>query len=204
MKEMKVDGFKAYKYFMAIKLHFTTEKYDVFEANGRVSGSRAAFEKRNDRLLFEKLAKKFDKDQEFIQFLVSNFAYGHKNVVYSNESDEYYNIWTKRKEARTQTFLNDMNILVNYLEMNALKEEDLYSTDDGMPLLLNMFIGNHITLETMVILQDFEDYLTKWEPLIMMWHDYFLTIRKSNRFVKYDKNKLQLLYSNFKQQLGEL
>lgn len=199
-----MDGFKAYKYFMAIKLHFTTEKYDVFETNGRVSGSRVAFERRNDRALFEKLAKKFDKDYDLIQFLVSNFAYGHKSVVYSNDSDDYYRTWIKRKESRTQMFVNDMNTLINYLEACDLKEKDLYSTDDGMPLLLNKFIGGHITLETMVILQDFEDYLSQWEPLIMMWHDYFLTIRKANRFVKYDKSKLQLIYSNFKQQLGEL
>jgi len=59
---------------MAIRLHFNTEKYDVFEMNGRVSGSRIAFDRRNDRGLFEKLARKFDKDQELIKFLVENFA----------------------------------------------------------------------------------------------------------------------------------
>lgn len=199
-----MDGFKAYKYFMAVKLHFTTEKYDVFEMNGRVSGSRAAFEKRNDRGLFEKLGTKFDKDFDLIQFLVANFAYGHKNVVYSADSDEYFRVWNKRKESRTQVFTNDLNYIINHIEMNRLSPEDLYSTEEGMPLLLQMFIGNHITLETMVILQDYEDYLSKWEPLIMMWHDYFLTIRKANRFVKYDKNKLQSVYSNFKEQLSEL
>lgn len=189
---------------MAVKLHFTTEKYDVFESNGRVSGSRAAFERRNDRGLFEKLAKKFDHDQDLIQFLVANFAYGHKNVVYSNDSDEYYRVWIKRKESRTQTVSNDLNYIVNHIELNRLNPEDLYSTEEGMPLLLQMYIGNHITLETMVILQDFEDYLTKWEPLIMMWHDYFLTIRKANRFVKYDRNRLQSVYNNFVEQLSDL
>lgn len=199
-----MDGFKAYKYFMAIKLHFTSEKYDVFEMNGRVSGSRAAFEKRNDRGLFEKLAGKFDKDFDLIQFLVANFAYGHRNVVYSGDSDEYYRLWNRRKESRTQVFNNDLNYIINYLEMNRISPDVLYSTDEGMPLLLQMYIGGHVTLESMVILQDFEDYLTKWEPLIMMWHDYFLTIRKANRFVKYDKNRLQSSYNNFKVQLSEL
>lgn len=199
-----MDGFKAYKYFMAIKLHFTSEKYDVFEMNGRVSGSRAAFERRNDRGLFEKLAKKFDKDQDLIQFLVANFAYGHTSVVYSNDSEEYYRVWIKRKESRTQVFSNDLNKIVNYLELNKLKSDVLFSTDEGMPLLLQMYIGNHITLETMVILQEYEDYLAKWEPLIMLWHDYFLTIRKANRFVKFDRNRLQSIHNTFKEQLAEL
>lgn len=199
-----MDGFKAYKYFMAVKLHFTTEKYDVFEMNGRVAGSRVAFERRNDRGLFEKLAKKFDNEQEFIQFLVSNFAYGHKNVVYSNESDEYYRTWMKRKESRTQHFTNDLTNIINHLEMNRIPAEQLYSVETGMPELLNLYLGGHVSIETMVVLQDFDDYLTKWEPLIMLWHDSFLTIRKCTRFVKYDKIKLYSIYTKFKEQLAEL
>ena len=199
-----MDGFKAYKYFMAIKLHFTSERYDVFEKNGGVSGSRVAFERRNDRGLFEKLAKKFDTDQELIQFLVANFAYGHKNVVYSNDSDAYYALWKRRKESRSHTFQNDLNFITNHLEQNRLKGDILYSVDSGMPELLNLFIGGHVTLETMVILQDFDDYLTKWEPLIMLWHDYFLVIRKVKRFVRYDQNRVQSIYKNFKEQLSEI
>jgi hypothetical protein len=64
-----MNGYQAYKYFMAVKLHFTTEKYDLFEKRGRVSGTQATFEKRNDRGLFEKLADNFDTDQQLIQFL---------------------------------------------------------------------------------------------------------------------------------------
>ena len=189
---------------MAVKLHFTTEKYDVFEMNGRVAGSRAAFDKRNDRGLFEKLAKKFDNDQEYIQFLVANFAYGHKNVVYSNESDEYYRNWMKRKESRTQQFNADLSNIINHLEMNRIPASQLYSVDTGMPELLNLYLGGHVSIETMVILQDFDNYLSEWEPLIMLWHDSFLTIRKCTRFVKYDKIKLSSIYTKFKGQLAEL
>lgn len=189
---------------MAIKLHFTSEKYDVFEMGGRVSGSRATFERRNDRGLFEKLARKFKTDQEFIQFLVANFAYGHKNVVYSSESDEYYETWLKRKESRTRHFQMELDSIINHLEMNRLSSDKLYSVDDGMPELLKLYLGGKVSIETMVILQNFEDYLSKWEPLIMLWHDSFLTIRKCTGFVKYDKIKLQSIHNNFTQQLAEI
>lgn len=199
-----MDGFKAYKYFMAVKLHFTTEKYDVFEMNGRVSGSRVAFERRNDRGLFEKLARKFPTDQELIQFLVANFAYGHQNVVYSHDSDTYFQVWNKRKESRTRTFNVDLDSILNHLETNNISPDALYSVDSGMPELLNMYLGGFITLETMVILQDFDDYLSKWEPLIMLWHDHFLIIRKAKRFVKYDENRLKLIYQDFKENISRL
>ena len=199
-----MDGFKAYKYFTAIKLHFTTEKYDVIDMNGRVSGSRTAFEKRNDRGLFEKLARKFDADQELIQFLVANFAYGHRNVVYSNDSDEYYRVWVKRKQSRTQQFCNDLDVITNHLEIKKLAKDSMYSVETGMPELLNLYLGGYVTLETMVILQDFDDYLQKWEPIIMLWHDHFLTIKKSKRFVKYDQNRLQSIYNNFTENLADI
>lgn len=199
-----MDGFKAFKYFQAIKLHFTSERYDVFEMNGRVTGTRASFEKRNDRGLFEKLAKKFDTDRELIQFLAANFAYGHRNVVYSAESDEYYTLWMRRKESITQVFKNDLNSIVSHFEKNNVSGEALYSIETGMPELLNMYIGGHVSLETMVILQNFDDYLSKWEPIIMLWHDHFLVIRKSNRFVKFKKDRVQSIYDNFKEELKEL
>ena len=199
-----MDGFKAYKYFMAIKLHFNSERYDVFESNGRVSGSRETFEKRNDRFLFEKLATKFSSDKELIQFLVANISYGNKNVVYSSESDDYYQMWCKRKESMSRVFELDLKTVYNLAESKGLKFDDLFSIEDGAPPLLNLFVGGHVTLETMSILQDFDDYLSKWEPLIMLWHDHFLVIRKIKRFVKYDKNRVQYIYSNFKESLSEI
>lgn len=189
---------------MAVKLHFTTEKYDVFEMNGRVNGSRATFDRRNDRQIFERLANKFKTDHEYIQFLVANFAYGHRNAVYSNESDEHYRLWMKRKESLTRQFQTDLGKIINHLEMNRIPPEQIYSVDTGMPELLNLYLGGYVTIETMVILQDFDDYLSKWEPLIMLWNDSFLTIRKCTGFIKYDKIKLNSIYTNFKEQLAEL
>lgn len=199
-----MDGFKAYKYFMAVKLHFTTEKYDVFEKNGRVTGSRETFDKRNDRGIFEKLSRKFSNDQEYIQFLVANFAYGNQNVVYSIESDDYYNLWVKRKESMSRVFQLDLDVITRYAEDYNISLEDLYCIENGNPPLLNMYLGGHITLETMVILQDFDDYLSKWEPLIMLWHDHFLVIRKVKRFVKYDKSKAEVVYNKMKENLAEI
>ena len=45
-----MDGFKAYRYYLAIKLHFTTDKFNVFENRGNVRGTREAFNVRNDKI----------------------------------------------------------------------------------------------------------------------------------------------------------
>lgn len=198
-----MDGFKAYKIFMATKLHFTTEKYDVFEKQGRVSGSRTTFEKRNDRFLFEKLANKFKNEQELAHFFVANFAYGNRNVIYSEESDSYYKEWIRRKESRTHIFQQDLQEIENHLEVNKIPSSELFSIESGAPELLKLYLGGHVTLETMVIVNEFDNFLQSWEPLIMMWHDAFLVIRKAKRFVRFDRDRLQSIYTNFKETLTE-
>ena len=68
-----MDGYKAYRYYLAIKLHFTTDKFDVFQNRGNVKGTREAFNARNDRYIFEKLAQKRSDDKEIIQFFNTIF-----------------------------------------------------------------------------------------------------------------------------------
>ena len=198
-----IEAFQTYKFFMAIKLHLTTDRYDVFQSNGRVSGTRATFEKRNDRFLFEKLGRKFNQPRELIEYFVSNIAYGNKNVIYSQESDEYYDIWLKRKESRTYTFKQQLEYIRTYLEINKKSFSDLFDTNDNAPELLKLYVGGHIHLETMVIIDDVENFLQKWEPLVMLWGDQLRMLKKIKNFVKYDKDKIQSIYLNFKEEFSE-
>jgi hypothetical protein len=198
-----IDGFQAYKYFMAIKLHLTTDRYDVFQSNGRVSGTRVTFEKRNDRFLFEKLGHKFSQPRELIEYFVANIAYGNKNVIYSSESDEHYDIWIRRKEARTYMFKQQLDYIRTYLETDNKKFEDLFSIENNIPELLKMYVGGYIHLETMIIINDVENFLPKWKPLVMLWGDQLRILNKIKKFVKYDKDKLQSIYLTFKDEFSE-
>lgn len=198
-----IDAFQTYKYFMAIKLHLTTDRYDVFESHGRVSGTRATFEKRNDRFLFEKLGRKFNQPRELIEYFVSNIAYGNKNVIYSGESDEFYDTWIKRKESRTYTFKQQLDYIRTHVETNKTTYINLFSTDDNIPELLKLYVGGYVHLETMVIIDEFENYLSTWEPLVMLWGDQLRVLNKIKNFVKYDKDKLQSIYLNFREEFSE-
>lgn len=197
------DGFQAYKYFLATKLHFTTDKYDVFESNGRVMASRESFEARRDRGLFEKLASKFKTERDLIQYLVANFAYGNANVIYSADSDEYYERWMARKQSMTRSFEMDVLTLGRWLEKEDKPFRHLFSTEDCSPPLLNMYLSKTITLETMSIINDIDPYLDEWEPLIMLWKDEFRIIRKVRKFIKYNPQMVQSKYNQLKKEFTE-
>ena len=201
-----MDGFKAYKYYMAIKLHFTS-KYDVFESRGHVKGSRDAFNSRNDRYIFEKLAQKLSNDKDIIQFFVSNFAYGNETAIYSNgEADELYALWQKRKQSITKVFIDDLANIINYVEIKKLDSKNLFKGSNGdLPILLDLYLGGKVTIETMRILDDYYPFIDGWgdnSTVRIVLGSGLLRIKKLHKFVKYDNEKLSKIFNHFKEELS--
>lgn len=201
-----MDGFKAYKYYMAVKLHFTSKKYNVFETRGNVKGTREAFNSRNDRYIFEKLGQKYD-DREIIQFFVSNFAYGNDTAIYGNsEADELYFEWQKRKQAITKTFIDDLANIMNMCDVHKFNADGIFKSTNGeLPVLTSMFLSGKITIETLRMIDDIEPFVDSWEndPMIkIVLGDKLLRIEKLKGFVKYDSDKITKVFNHFKEELS--
>lgn len=202
-----MDGFKAYKYYMAIKLHFTSPKYDVFQTRGHVKGSRDTFTSRNDRYIFEKLAQKYPADKDIIQFFVSNFAYGHETAIYANsEADDLFSEWQRRKQSVTKIFVDDLASIINHCEMNRMDQKEIFNSVDGdLPAVLNLYLSGKITIETLSIINDFYPFVDLWDAnptSRIVLGDGLLRIKKLKGFVKYDSEKLSKIFNHFKDELS--
>ena len=77
-----MTGFEVYKMYLALKQHFTKEKYDYHKYRGKVRASEDAFEQRHDRYFFKKLATKYS-DQEIVDYFVANFVSDPKGYIKS-------------------------------------------------------------------------------------------------------------------------
>lgn len=192
---------------MAVKLHFTTSKYNVFNNRGHVKGARDTFYARNDRFIFERLARKFPTERELIQYFVANFAYGNPEVVYEpGMGDANFVTWNKRKQSISQIFEDDLHKILLHLEKEGLTENQLYEKTGGnVPELFKLYVGGYITIETMVILNSLTDYLSAMkDQLNLLWSEECRIIEKCSGFIKFDKDRLTKVYENFKQELVEL
>ena len=199
-----ITGFRCYKYYISIKLHFTKDNYNVFETRGNVKGSEQAFITRNDRYLFERIARKHQTDREVIKFFVANFSYGNDAVVYNeNDAEDNLQEWNRRKESLTRVFENDLNEVVLQKEKNNLSRKQIFEFNlDSYPLLLKMYIGKKVTIETMFLLNKLDGYLNLWHnSSMLLWEEERRRIEKCEGFVKFDAPKLSQIYNNF---LGEL
>jgi hypothetical protein len=201
-----VDGFKAYRYYLALKLHFTSEKFNVFENRGNVKGSREAFNARNDRYIFEKLARKIGNDRDIIQFFVANFAYGNESAIYAGqEADDNLAEWNRRKQSITKIFIDDLASLLTYVEINKLPTSSIFDFNfNEYPAALKLFLGGKISIETLVIINELDHIVEHWldNPTVQhIWSNELLRIKKLIGFVKYDKEKLRKIFTHFVEEL---
>jgi len=202
-----MDGYKVYRYYLATRLHFTTDKYNVFEQKGNVKCTRESFDRRNDKHIFNKLARKYATDRDVIDHFVANFAYGNTDVIYDiSISEENHLEWIKRKESRTQVFIDDLAKFLNELECNNYTRGCLFNWNGvELPVSLSLFLGKKVTIETMVMIQEMYPYLDAWKRHASnVWENEFRTIEKLTGFVKYNKSKALTVWNNFRQELDEL
>ena len=199
-----MDGFKAYQYYMAIKLHFSSEKFNVFENKGKVKCSRERYNSRNDYFIFEKLSKKYKNDHDLIQFLASNFIYRNPNVIYSgSEAEDNFTEWQRRKQSVTKLFLDDCHTLVSvHKSINQL----FYCTNNTIPYIIDLYLSKKINIESVRILDDQMHFIQDWKDnsILTLLVDDIKLIKKSKGFVKYDINKVTPIFNNLQEDLGQI
>lgn len=187
-----MDGFKAFKYYTALKLHFTTPKFNVFSNRGHVKGSYDKFLNRNDHRIFEALARRFS-DKDFIQYVASNFMYGHPDMIYdATDAMTNYKEYQRRKQSITKIFSDDLQTIVDsgaHYNFSGFK----------IPDVIQLLMSNKITLETVVILNDKNHFVDQMKQSVvaLLLGDELLRIEKARGFVKYDEEKIKPLYIKF-------
>jgi hypothetical protein len=189
-----MDGFKTFKYYTAIKLHFTKPKFDVFQNRGRVKGTLQTFLARNDHYLFEKLGRQFTADKDMIQFIASNFMYGNPEFVYdSSGAMENYTEFLRRRQSITRIFTDDLDTIIK-------SGAQYYFSGQDIPDVLKLLMSKEITLETVVILNTLDDIVSKMKQstqVQLMLGDELQKIEKSTGFVKFDSHKIAGPYEEF-------
>lgn len=191
-----MDAFQVYRLYMALKLHFTTESYDITKTKGAVKTSQEAFLKRRDVFLFRKLAKKYNM-QQLVNYFVANFVAGDQNGgLFNSESFEIYEQWKSRQDRLSYMFSNDISKI--FQEAEKSNEDPLLATDNQHPVAIRLYLGKKISLETIIILDKLFDFKYKNNTALehdFIWKELSMLIGKYRPFVKFDKVKFNHLFN---------
>lgn len=190
---MIMEPFEVYRYYLALRLHFTTDKYDAIQQRGKVRASRQAFLKRNDLLAIRRVAETYS-DKEVVDFLVSNFVSGDRwGGVFDIEAKERFTQWKKRIEALTYTFRKEIESLQTEMEKQGKTFTDIFViSKNEHPYILKSYLRQKTSVETMVILNQFYNYVETFDKDLdgdLLWPDLSRIIKKYEPFLSIKKEK---------------
>jgi hypothetical protein len=177
--------YEAYVLYCALKRHFTSNSYDFLKYNGKVKVNAEAFETRNDRFLFEKLAKHPDPKNLIISNLLVNDKFWVGDAI---AGESVWVDWKRRTQALGYNFEEDLKKLLTNLDDNVI----IKSSDH--PYLLKMFMRKKVSIETLVILEDLLGFFKHWNQKLkgdIMWEDIHLKCVKYRPFLHYERKKMK-------------
>ena len=187
-----MTGYEAFTIYNALKLHFTNEKYDYFKYKAKSRTSIDSFEKRKDKYYFYKLSRQ-QKQEDYIQFLVSNFVEKPEAWVGELLVDDAIQIHKKRMaviQSLTYKFRNDCNKLKSMVD----EPNKLFQTKGDYPILLTTSLQKEIELETLCILNSLINFFPLWKKKIsdtIHWPNFHMKCLKYTPFIEFDRKKFK-------------
>jgi hypothetical protein len=186
-----MSGYTACCLYRALKLHFTTD-YDFNKYKGKVKYTLAQFDKNPHKYVYEKLAKKFG-DEDLKKFFIANFLQNENVWVQDLLSQEAYENFVKyntKSQSLSYMFEGELISIFNEDNHKLLFKSKM----DDLPLLLKKMLRNEVSLETVLIMNEFLHFLPKWEENIkdeFVWPKVKLKLFKYRSFLVYDKSKFK-------------
>ena len=186
------EGFDAYKLYLAVKNHFTTN-YDFFKYNGKVNAKEDSFLKRRDKFFFAKLQRKYNNDQ-LRDLFVSNFADGEDfwiGNVLTQKAESVYTEWKARQMKLSYILEQDLKFLLDYYNERNLDFNSLFVMENGHPILLQCVLRNDIYVETMIIIDRVLNYSRRWNKVLddPVWTEFKKRMDKYSPFVLFEAEK---------------
>lgn len=199
-----MNGFDAYKKYVAIKLHFQTD-YDYFKFSGKVKASRESFETRRDRRIFERLAKIYDADQ-YELLLVANLiddADVWIGDIAAEPGRQKYLIMKKKLQSLRYVFQLDMSRIRDDIDDGVVPTFDsifkVVLEDACWPHIVSLMVQQDISLESFIIMNKILNFMPRTSKYItddLVWPEIAKLISKYSPFVKVDLKPFRAIMKN--------
>lgn len=191
MIQDEYDGLKAYKLYLALKQHFTSD-YDFFKYNGAITVKNETFLKRNDKFFFARVQNKYN-EKELVELFVANFIESPKawiRDIASDAGEKIWKDWLKKTAALSYHFQQLIRQINNRDHFNVL----FVLKTSHHPELLKMHLRNEVSLEGMIMLDSIAHYSDLWNSKMendIIWKEKSRLMSKYRPFLSYDPKELR-------------
>lgn len=197
---MKVEhGFDVYRKYLAMKQHFSNEKFDYFQYDGKVNAKETTYQTRSDFWFFETIARKHSP-KETEEFMLATFADSQDPAkvwigeIQRNGKTNWV-VWQKRQQSLQYVIGQDFDRLVDHMATEGHTFNDLFKTVGKHPPLLKLYIKRQICVETMIVLDMILGFMVNWDRQLKdaLWQNASFKIRKYRSFLSINKQTYKTL-----------
>lgn len=191
---MACEPFEVYKLYLALSQHFKPDSaYDAVKYHYKIRATEDSFLKHRNRFSFVKLGRKYSRD-DLIQFLAINMINGDAKWpgdLMEPEAEKRYTEFRKIIESYSYHFSNEIDSLLEKVD----KPSDLFAKTDSYPVLLDTYINQELSLMTMIVLDRFLNFTSKFDKLLgsddFIWSQIKFKMKKFKPFIQYDVDKVK-------------
>ena len=194
---MSYPGFNAYKTYLALKSHFTSD-YDYFKYHGKMKVKEETFLKRRDKFFFEKIERRYKK--ELVPFFVSNLIKednAWSGSLATDQAEQTFNEWKKKTQSLRYVFKEDMGKVLTLMDHNDLQFDELFECGDGQhPIIFKLLIAEEINIESFVILDQVLSFAKRINKKLLddyIWTEYYKKVMKYSRFIDVNKDEYRMV-----------
>lgn len=190
-----MTDFDVYKNYIAIKNHFTKEKYNYITYNGKTRVTETSFKKRKDIYWFQRLSRQ-KSDDEVKAYFVANFVECDDperlwigDIIRNGE--DIYTEWLKKSQSLSYLFMTEAEVFITKKNFN-----EIFECKTGThPEIIKKYLQKGISLETLTILDMILEYVKDFDKKLTdpIWKFVSLRIRKYKCFLNIDVAKYKSL-----------
>mgnify|MGYP001240027870 FL=1 len=178
----------AYRCYLAMKNHFTKDKYDYHKYCGKSRATVQSFYKRRDRFFFEKLSRQ-KTDEEVIEFFVSNFvSCNDPQSLWIGEimqnGDTNYTDWKRKHQSLSYVFKEEVENIFGGKDFDSIFKIE----GTKHPVIVKEHLQNNISLESLIILDRIIGFKKDFDKKLRdpVWEFLSMRLKKYDSFINID------------------
>lgn len=186
---LELDGFDTYKFYNAIKLHFTTKNYDFFKYNGSVKVGVNNYNKLSDgqRYVFEKMGRLAEPKMYIVGNLLAD-----KKRYFTNFTEESYLDY--KRAINNGSYLLKEDLLKCEGSFN---EVFIGNGSELIPEIMRLYFSDQISLFTACVTDKILDWSA--EIHLNMFNESINRLSKAKPFYRVNEMEYKkIILDNFK------
>lgn len=189
------DPFEVCDQHLALRYHFSQEKYEYQKYNGKSGLKMSAFLKRRDRFGYNALSNKPRK--EIFETLLANTLETPKFLIFDLKPDLRLQYLT-RTESIEYNMFSELNGLLLNVTSRSQFQQMFKSINNDFPLIAKGIIGKKLRLETVLALDTQIPVLStlrKEAPIPAIWESFDMKLRKYRPFLTINTDQVRKYFS---------